>query len=520
MSLLREIRKWLIRLILLAAATFLIVRGWQFRQVRDLLPPGTTVGGVDVSGITIDRAREEVAREYYRPLYVYHRENHVELRPQDVGFMLDEDSMFAELQKELDSQDPWLAFATFAIGRSFEPIFVPLRATHDRGALQAMLASIGELLDKPAKAIQVFEEGFPGRDDGVGYVTDVNGSLRAVEDTLYDLNSRVVQLVIVEQSVPEPSLVTLKELIETKLQSFDGFASVFVKDLQSGEEMALNADVAVSGLSIMKIAIFVEAYRALDGPPNEYQEQLFVDTATKSSNYGANLLLHVAAGEDNTYLGADVLTESLRHLGLVNSFIAVPYDASPPAYRQTTYVTPANSRRDITTEPDQTMQTTAEDVGTLLTMVYDCSGGGGALLALYPDQLTANECQAILDLMKQNEEGNLIRYGVPDGIEVAHKHGWALGTHGDAGIVFSPAGDYVLVEYLHQPGDWLVAEQSFPILREISRLVYNYFNMDQPFSSTEFSERANLDPNDPFEESDSIEIAIEQIEAEEPGQEN
>ena len=74
-----------------------------------------------------------------------------------------------------------------------------------------------------------------------------------------------------------------------------------------------------------------------------------------------------------------------------------------------------------------------------------------------------------------------IRFGVPDGVIVSHKHGWNSVTHGDAGIVYSPNGDYILVEYLHQSSNWLPIEYSFPVLREISRTVYNYFNPDEPF---------------------------------------
>jgi beta-lactamase class A len=272
-------------------------------------------------------------------------------------------------------------------------------------------------------------------------------------------------------------------------------------DLSTGEEMAINADVALSGLSILKIAIFMEAFRTIDGPLNEYQEQLFLDAATRSSNFAANLLLHEVAGEDNTYLGADLLTESTTRLGLVNTFMAVPYDANPPAHRRTTYVTPANSRSDITTEPDPTMQSTAEEIGTLLSMIYYCAKGGGPLIAVYSDDITPDECQAIIDLMIFNEEGNLIRFGVPQGTPVSHKHGWAQATHADAGIVFSPGGDYVIVEYLNQSGDWLLAEESFPILREIARAAYNYFNVEEPYLSDAMADRGFINPEDPFSES-------------------
>jgi beta-lactamase class A len=282
--------------------------------------------------------------------------------------------------------------------------------------------------------------------------------------------------------------------------------SIFVMDLVTGEEISLNADVALSALSTFKVAIFVEAYRVLDEPPNEYQQQLFVDTAAHSSNFAANLLLHLIAGEENTYKGADIVTESLRNLGLVNTFMAVPYDAAQVATRPNTYMTPANSRTDINVLPDPTIQTTAEDMGTLLSMIYYCSKGGGALLAVYPEDLTPEECQAIIDLMILNEEGNLIRFGVPEGVPVSHKHGWGVATHGDVGIVFSPAADYVLVEYLTGSGDWLQADLSFPVLRDISRITYNFFNPTAPFLGThEALEEAESDALDAIYRQDGTE---------------
>ena len=122
-------------------------------------------------------------------------------------------------------------------------------------------------------------------------------------------------------------------------------------------------------------------------------------------------------------------------------------------------------------------------------------------MAIYNGEITPEECQAIIDFMIQNEEGNLIRFGVPQGTLVSHKHGWARATHADAGIVFSPGGDYVIVEYLHQSGDWLLAEESFPILREIARAAYNYFNVDEPYLSDALADRGFVDLEDPFSES-------------------
>ncbi len=164
----------------------------------------------------------------------------------------------------------------------------------------------------------------------------------------------------------------------------------------------------------------------------------------------------------------------MRRIGLVNTFMATPYDEDrPPPH----IVTPANSRRDVNTEPDPYMQTTPLDMGLLLEMIYQGARGGGTLIAAYPGQITPEECQAMLELMKSNRIGSLIEKGLPEGTPLAHKHGWIGDTHADAGIVFSPGGDYVLVVFLYQQG-WLQWERSAPLIASISHVTYNYFNMD------------------------------------------
>jgi beta-lactamase class A len=496
------LRKWLILTIFILLGGFLVYQGFLFRQaqVRNILPPGTVVAGVNVSGMTMEEARLQVSARYYRPLYIFHGDNHVEVDPRDVGFVLDEEAMFGQLQAELLQVETAIRFASFVLNQPLGTISIPLAATHDREGVVFILENIAGFLDKPALAPQMLPQQTSVQEGRPGLVTDVEASIPAVEESLYRAENRGAHLVLVEQEAPEMSMALLEETIRARLEGFDGAGSIFIMDLQTGEEISINADMAVSGTSILKIAIFVEAYRVIDGTPNDFQAQLFLDTATASSNFAANLLLHEVAGENNTYRGADILTESMRRLGLVNTFIAVPFDATAPAHRQTTYSTPANTSNNVSADLDPSRQTTAEEIGTLLSMIYQCSKGGGALLAVYPDELTPAECQAIIDLMVLNEEGNLIRYGVPDGVPVSHKHGWAQATHGDAGIVYTPGGDFVIVEYLSQPGDWLIADISFPILREIARATYNYFNLDDPYLGDVNADRLVIDPNDPFAE--------------------
>ena len=70
--------------------------------------------------------------------------------------------------------------------------------------------------------------------------------------------------------------------------------------------------------------------------------------------------------------------------------------------------------------------------------------------------------------------------GVPDGTRVAHKHGWVtlfgiMNTLGDAAIVYTPGGNYVLVIFLYHPVQ-LIWDPASQLVADLSVIVYNYFN--------------------------------------------
>lgn len=509
---LKSLQKLLTLALIVFGVVYLAYQGFHYTRAQDKMPPGMTIAGLDVSGLTKEEVSDLLTAQFTTPLILVHRDEEVELNPQDVGFQLDLEAMLAEADIARTPENPWLSFAEFVVGRSWEPIHIDLYATHDRDALLARLDMLASFLDEPATGPQLIEDSTSFRLGRAGYVSDIETSLPDIEAALYAIENRTAELVVIDQEAIPFDMGALEDSIKQEMAGFNGMGSIFVMDLESGEELGINADVALSGLSVVKIAILLETYRAMDFEPNSDQAKLIAETAVHSGNFSANLLLDVVAGQDNAYLGVDILTESMQRLGLNNTFIVTPYE-EPNRPGKSTRVTEANSRVDVTTFPDPTMQTTAEDMGTLLSMIYHCALGGGTLLVVYPDEITPAECQAIIDVLAENEEGNLIRFGVPEGVTVSHKHGWAGNTHGDAGIVYSPDGDYIIVEYLTDPdSDWLVHDTSFPILREISRTVYNYFNYEHPYFDDRLAEIEAEESNSgaQFGEVQTDETAVEE----------
>ncbi len=260
---------------------------------------------------------------------------------------------------------------------------------------------------------------------------------------------------------------------------FDGgVASVFLLDLETGEEVDINSDVAMSGLDILRVPIALETYRTLDQRLTISQQRLISDTLSENAeNESANGLLRIIGGGEDTYLGAEMTTELLTRLGLESSFIAAPFGED--VRNQVT--TPANSADGLLTNPVRETQTTAVETSILLSMIYYCAEGqGGAIAAAFDGDITQAECADLLSNMQGNQIGSLMEEGVPAHTAVSHRHIFGKETHSDTAIIYTPAGDYVLTVMLYKP-EWLEWETSSTLIADISRAAYNYFNFDDPY---------------------------------------
>jgi beta-lactamase class A len=450
-----------------------------FRYVthRQQVPRPVQIGDLVLSSEDEQALHQRLKEEFSRPLILRCLDEEVKLDPQDIGFRVYIEETLDQLRDQPPIEQVAADFLAVTLGGSDRPLPLPVLADYDAQALWHELQSIAVEWDRPAqpprliKAKLQFVSGEPARR------LDLEASLPDVVTALLSPSGRQVDMSVVEGDGDpfQPTMDLLQGAIEELLSGFSGVAGVFVRNLDSGEEMAHNGEVAFSGMSLLKIAIMEEFYRQTDSTPTLEESNLLSQTMTARGNYAANLLL-ARIGEDDAHLGAQRLTESMRRVGLANTFMAGPYDSGsggPPPQVET----PANSRRDVNTDPDPYVQTTPQDTGLLVEMIYEGTAGGGTLLAAYPGEITAAECLEMLDLMKSNRIGTLIEEGLPENMSIAHKHGWIDDTHADAGIVFSPASHYVLAIFVHQQG-WLEFEQSGPLIADIAHVVYNYFNME------------------------------------------
>jgi uncharacterized protein YraI/beta-lactamase class A len=351
---------------------------------------------------------------------------------------------------------------------------------------------------------------YPDAPNGMGWVAqellEVEGdvfSLPAISQTIFNLPTLTPTPSILQNSVLlgatpiplSPAFEALGNQIWNMILAA-GFepetsrkGALFLKDLQTGEAVTFNNDVAFSGMSITKIAILTELYNVLNAPPDNAEAITIANAMVCSQNTSTNDMLRIIGGGD-PFVGAADTTHFLSQLGLNRTFIVAPFviDPNNPLVPTQPIALPQTDADQTSAFPDPSNQMTVDEIGWLLSGIYQCAyGTGGPLVERFGSAMTPNECGQILQIMSGNTIGELIEAGVPAGTRVAHKHGWINDTHGDAGVVFTPGGDYVLVMTLYNP-TWLDFSESFPLMAEISRTVYNYYNPDAPMAEVERKE--------------------------------
>jgi len=460
-------------IVILILAALLARPWWLFQRAQGAVPAGVQLAGMDLSGADAAGITDALERAFDEPIAVYYAGQRLVLRPQAVGFHVDATSMLAEALRHKSFFLDLRTFLGELVRHPPAPINVPLRYSLDTVALDNWLADVADHYDRSPIPPQPVLDKLTIAPGQPGLKLDLPASRDRLLGVLIDPQVRSLELVLHQAPAPPIDMKALEALLKARMDQFPGIGGVFVHQTTTGEEAAVNADVAYAGMSTIKIAIVEEVFRKLKAPPDAETTGIITQTTALSNNHAANLLLGIIGDGDQT-AGVRVLNQSLHTLGLENTFMATPYDqhlASPPRI-----VTPANSRKDLNTLPDAYVQTTPRDLGLMLGMIVECSQGGGTLLAAYGDQLTDAKCRQALDFLGMDNMNELVVSGVPQGTRFVHKHGYAADTHGDVAAIWGPAGPYIISVFIYQP-PWLEWSLSKSTMKDLSTAVWNYFTL-------------------------------------------
>jgi beta-lactamase class A len=468
--------------LLFALASLLILSGvWLYTgwvSSQRVLPPGLVVAGLPVGGMTREQALNTFAEAYALPITVRYQDEEILLVPEMVDLSLDVEATSANLDQILMAQAGLRGFINYTLDivlqREYESPEVRPILTYSRERLDAFLRRTAQQHDHPPLDPVPLPEAGTFRPPQPGTALNIEDSRPLLVETMLSPTHHEVTLAVEVDPVPPASVELLRQALDGRLEEFAGVASIFVKDLETGRELCYNCNVAFAGLSTLKIGVALNLYRHLDAEPGP-ELQAYLDASLMESDNAATNLILAEIGDGDPYEGVVEVTAFLQELGLTNTFIAAPYDlqenVDPPDV-----VTAANSREDVTTDPDPYIQTTALDMGLLLEGLAQCAErGGGTLRLLYPRRITPAECEEVLRRLQGNQVPAPVVGKIPPGTPVLHKQGWADDTHSDVALVQGPEGTFILSVFLHQP-EWLIWEESAPLFADIGQLAYRFFN--------------------------------------------
>lgn len=483
---------WLAVFFIIAAMIFSILQFVKFSRLRTTYPGGMTIAEVPVGGLDRQEAAQRLLEAYSLPVELLYDDQAILFEPSICGFDLDLESMLAAADLERTKQSFWVGFWDYLWGRQISTQAIPLRATYSESRLRTYLVDeIASRYDKPPSPA-IPQPGTVNFIAGTfGTELDLDTAVLLIETAMQSINNRSVNLPRKQSSPPRPSLQNLETLLKQTidLTGFNGITGLYLLNIstleevhfayQNGYDISTNPDVAFTTASIVKIPIMTSIFRRInedeDAETLNLLQKMIIESGNDPADWVMERVIHPS-------LAPLEVTEDMQALGLDNTFLAGEFGLGSPLLK--VYKTPANQREDISTDPDLYNQSTPSDIGMLLEDIYLCADNGqGTFKAVFGDEITQTECQTMIDYLSQNKMPSLLEAGVPDVTEVAHKHGWVtyqgiMKTLGDAGIIFSPGGDYILVIFLYHP-EQLIWDTASSMVGQLSAAIYNFYNQSQ-----------------------------------------
>ncbi|MEX1018222.1 MAG: hypothetical protein WDZ49_01110, partial [Litorilinea sp.] len=340
----------------------------RYKESAGPIPPGVYLAGMNLTGIDDPaEVRQHLDAVYQQPIAIQFGDTRLALEPAEVDFHIEVEQMMREAEKYLDGGAFMDIAVRQALGYEQQRRDVPLRFVLNTDKLRAWLEEAAqshnsspgrprlvppanqwseagqvetggnapvrnsEFADSlgsngapntaarlPAGFVGVYSRDWTWVAGRTGQVLDIDASLPPVVDVLTALENRTAHLVVNETPPPPPGMADLEAALNDYLNTnFPGFGAVYIEDLTSGESVAVDADVAFSGMSTLKIGIAAAVMHALENgvhPDDAASVEVgqWIDYALgDSNNYAANLLL-AYLGDQYRRLGARRFTEFMH----------------------------------------------------------------------------------------------------------------------------------------------------------------------------------------------------------------
>lgn len=448
-----------------ALVVFVVANLVSFATSRGQLPSSAYLGDVNVSGMTTEQAINAASAALRQPVLARYQTEVIPVAPAEAEFKLNDAVARAQLEQIIRKNAGWDKLPAYAL-RQITTTRLSMPYTYDEQKLLGILGGISKQYDHAPAPPAPDASGAGINPGSEGRILNIPAARDQLISALASSITRTITLPVETASAGAVGLTPLKQAIQMQLKPLtDGgnVAGVYVKDLQTGQELSVNADVAFSAKGWLRLAVALAGLA--DGRPEVTSATFLREVLVTANDARLNELVKQIGNGDLT-AGIQNINAVLKKLGLTSTFIAQPFGATG---RVSVITTPGNTRADVVTNPDPNMQSAPAEVGLMLEMFNQCSKTGGPLRIAYPGKFTQTQCADALRALGDNKFNGLIEASIPEAT-IQRRQSWDDVNHGDAALVTNNNRAYILVVVLNSQNklDWAVTS---PLINNIARVV-------------------------------------------------
>lgn len=274
---------------------------------------------------------------------------------------------------------------------------------------------------------------------------------------------------LVELPIKDAEWLEMVTALDQASAAYSGHVGIYIKDLQTGKTWEYNADRLFPSASLVKVPIMAAVFEKIRLGAITLDTQIKLTRRDRVGGSGSlkwvrdgtslsvmEIIYKMITESDNTatrmlidYVGMDFLQDNFRKLGLVNTNIGMDgMSLASGRVKNDNFTTPREM--------------------------------AGLMERIYTGQLVNREAsEFMLDVLKHNKSKSRLRKGLPLGWEIGHKTGLLRRACHDAGIVFSPRGDYVIAVLTSEAPNYTAAKN---FISKVAKLTYKYYKIDADYA--------------------------------------
>lgn len=454
-----------------AVLVFVVANLVAFGASRGQLPANTTLGDVNVAGMTAEQAIGAAGAALRQPVMARYQTQSIPIAPADSEFKLNDAVARAQLEQIIRKNAGWDNLAAYAL-RQVTATRLAMPYTYNEEKLLGVLGGIAKEYDRAPAPPAPDASGAGINPGSEGRILNIPAAREQLINALASSITRTITLPVQTASAGAAGLGALKQAIQLQLKPYTdagNVAGVYVKDLQSGQELSVNADAAFSAKGWLRLGVALAAMA--DGRAEITTASFLREVLVSANDARLNELIKQIGSGDLT-AGLQNVNSVMKKLGFASSFLAQPFGA---AGRVNTITTPGNTRADVNANPDPNAQSTPAEVGLMLEMLNQCAKTGGPLRIAYPGKFGAQQCGDALRALGDNKFNGLIEAAIPEATAIYRRQSWDDNTHGDAALVTQNNRAFLIVVTLNSANkqDW---QNTSALINGIARSSAGYFN--------------------------------------------